>query len=193
MKTKIENARDFAHAAHDSIGQKRKDNKSAYWVHTDAVAQLVAEHGGTEDMVAAAHLHDVLEDVTPKEHSGRFNEAAIRRDFGQGVLQLVKELTNEFTPEKHPDKNRAARKNEERRRLKGISEQAKLIKLADILDNVSTLDGIQDVREYMGWARMWVQEKAEVVPALLTDGNRVLWEKVKKAVHERVIALNPRR
>ena len=58
-------AKEFAHAAHDSIKQVRKYTGEPYWNHTDAVAEVVASVGGTEDMVMAAHLHDVLEDVTP--------------------------------------------------------------------------------------------------------------------------------
>ena len=69
----IEKAKQFAHEAHDSIGQKRKYSGEPYWVHTDAVAEKVAAIGGTEVMVAAAHLHDVLEDVTPLDKTGRFN------------------------------------------------------------------------------------------------------------------------
>ena len=47
-------ARAFARAAHDSIGHKRKYTGDPYWTHTERVAAIVAEHGGSEDMTIAA-------------------------------------------------------------------------------------------------------------------------------------------
>ena len=54
----------FATAAHASIGQVRKYTGEPYPVHLAGVARRVGETPGcSEAMIAAAWLHDVLEDV----------------------------------------------------------------------------------------------------------------------------------
>ena len=54
-------ARMFATAAHRAIEQKRKYTGKCYTVHLEEVAQIVEEAGGSDEMVAAAWLHDVVE------------------------------------------------------------------------------------------------------------------------------------
>ena len=81
----IAKAKLFAHNAHDSINQRRKYTDQPYWVHTDAVADTVAAYGGTATMVAAANLHDVLEDVssiTKVELEDEFPLDDVREDGG---------------------------------------------------------------------------------------------------------------
>ena len=60
-------AKMFATAAHAAIGQKRKYSGDDYIVHPQRVAAIVEKHGGTDEMIAAAWLHDTVEDtdVTP--------------------------------------------------------------------------------------------------------------------------------
>jgi (p)ppGpp synthase/HD superfamily hydrolase len=51
----------LAERAH--AGQRRKARGVPYFTHLAAVAQLVVEHGYDDDVtVAAAYLHDLLED-----------------------------------------------------------------------------------------------------------------------------------
>ena len=58
METNLtKKAKYFAHGEHDRIKQVRKYTGEPYWVHVDAVAKTVAEHGGNEFEVAAAFLH----------------------------------------------------------------------------------------------------------------------------------------
>lgn len=79
-------------------------------------------------MLMAAWLHDVLEDTDiPEEKIGLL--------FGQKTLNLVIELTNVYTKEAYPLFNRESRKRLEHYRLGLVSDSAKLIKLADRLDN----------------------------------------------------------
>jgi len=177
--TKIERAQAMAHAAHDSINQKRKYGNLPYWVHTDAVAEIVALHGGTKDMIAAAHLHDVLEDVQPSDKAGIYQAACIGTQFGEPVLRFVWELTNLYTKEARPGWNRAKRKEEEHKRLAAISDEAKVIKLADILDNAQT---IGDDKEHLPFAVVWLGEKLHLLPLLKTPLASRLWDKTDKAV-----------
>ena len=66
-------------------------------------------------MVCAAENHDVLEDVFPL--NPYYSEVKIRELFGDTVANYVIELTDVFTKENYPDKNRTERKALECNRL----------------------------------------------------------------------------
>ena len=183
--TRIEMAKDFAHRAHDSINQKRKYSGEPYWVHTDEVAQIVSEvPGATEDMVVAAHLHDVLEDVMPLDKTGEFQAHVIGWHFGEQVLRLVWELTDVYTKQARPGWNRAKRKEEEHKRQKGISSEAMTIKLADILSNTKSI-----VDNDPGFAKTYLREIDAILPHF-TNGNVSLYHRVCIQVSEALEKLN---
>lgn len=165
---RIEQAQQFAHEAHDSIKQVRKYTGEPYWVHTDSVAGIVASVGGSEDMIIAAHLHDVLEDVTPLDKTGVYQAATIGVRFGEHVLKMVWELTDEFTKESRPGWNRAKRKEMERQRVGKISKESKTIKLADLIDNTASI-----VEHDKDFAVVYLREKLDLLP-YLSDGNAEL-------------------
>lgn len=168
---KVKIAQQFAHDAHDSIGQVRKYSGQPYWTHTDHVAAIVASVGGSEDMQAAAHLHDVLEDVAPLDKDGKFQAFNIENLFGANVLALVVALTDVFTRESYPKLNRANRKALERERVSKISAEAKTIKLADFLDNTASI-----AEHDKDFAKVYLREKLEMLP-YLSDGNADLLQR----------------
>ena len=86
----IERAASFAEAAHSSIDQRRKHTNEPFIVHPKAVAELVSTVTDDEIAIAAAWLHDVVED-TPVSLD------EIETEFGQEVCQLVQDLTNVTT------------------------------------------------------------------------------------------------
>src|ERR1700733_11171850 len=88
----LEKAEEFAIQAHGSIAHKRKYTDEPYYVHPERVAKLVATVTSDIEVVAAAWLHDVLEDVAPK--NSNFNVDAIFKSFGDRVLHLVLEVTD---------------------------------------------------------------------------------------------------
>ena len=100
MDDLIEKARIYAIGAHARINQLRKYTRQPYDVHLKAVAELVASVSDDEAMIAAAWLHDTVED-TP----ATFED--LEREFGADVMQLVNELTDVSRP---GDGGRAARK-----------------------------------------------------------------------------------
>lgn len=163
---RIEAAQAFAHAAHDSVGQKRKYTGEPYWVHTDEVAQIVASVGGTEDMIVAAHLHDVLEDVTPINPEYSFQR--ILKEFGQNAASMVVDLTDEFIKEKYPKMNRAKRKQRERERIEKTQFDSQTIKLADLLSNTRSI-----VAHDPDFARVYLREKLALL-GCLTNGSPIL-------------------
>ena len=79
----LEKAYDFAKKAH--ANQKRASGEE-YFSHPCAVAQILVDLGLDSATVAAAFLHDVIED-TP------VSEGDIKKEFGDEVLELVKGVT----------------------------------------------------------------------------------------------------
>jgi len=138
-KTLVQKARRFARLAHGlvlnhegQLGQRRKGTNEPYTKHLSEVARLVAKSGGDEAQVAAAWLHDVVEDTpVPLSH--------IRTVFGPDVAKLVHELTDEFTKQNYPGLNRRQRKAKELERLSKISDRAKTIKYADFVSNLESV------------------------------------------------------
>jgi (p)ppGpp synthase/HD superfamily hydrolase len=149
-KSMYEKAKVFAILAHTSIGHVRKFDNSPYQTHVLRVAELVSTKTQDQEVLAAACLHDVLEDVEPNNPD--FSRERILEEFGQRVLGLVLELTDVYTKENHPDKNRKTRKELEAQRLARVSEEAKLIKRADIYDNHQSIMGTS-------FEEVWLQEK----------------------------------
>jgi (p)ppGpp synthase/HD superfamily hydrolase len=119
----ITRAADFAARRH--TGQTLKGAKAAAYVnHLAEVAALAARPAdGDAELVAAAYLHDVVED----EHA---SAEEIQETFGARVANLVDELTDDMSL---PDEER---KRRQVRDVAGKSVGARLIKLADKISKV---------------------------------------------------------
>lgn len=121
----IAKAKEKATAAHE--GQMRDWGGGPYIQHPARVAAIIAAlPGANEAMVAAAWLHDVVEDTDVPL-------AEIDRDFGDAVANLVMWMTN---PEKLRTENRLTYKLRTFARLAEAPLQARQIKMCDRLDNV---------------------------------------------------------
>lgn len=164
----IEKAKVFAINAHNSIFHKRKYTNEPYHVHPERVANLLATVTSDPEIIAAAWLHDVLEDVAPKNIN--FNEDSIRRAFGDRVLQLVLEVTDVSKPE---DGNRAKRKALDREHLAKASVDGKTIKLADLIDNIIDIS-----KHDPHFARVFRKEATLNLP-YLQDVNKELYEQLR--------------
>lgn len=151
----------FATRAHGD--QKRKYSDEPYIVHPIAVAEIVRSVQHTPEMIAAALLHDTVED-TP------VTLLDIKENFGAKVAHLVAWLSDISTPFHG---NRQARKELDRQHLALAPAEAKTIKLADLIDNsvsIKTAD-----------TDFWKVYRAEKVRLLdvLRDGDPVLWERAR--------------
>ena len=114
---------DQAHA-----GQTRSGSGGmAYIHHPIAVAELLAKSGYGEQTVAAALLHDVVEDS-----DATVEELAAR--FGQPIAELVAALSDDESIESFRD-----RKDEHRRRVEAAGGDALAIYGADKLSNIRVL------------------------------------------------------
>lgn len=162
----IKLAQEFATYAHNSIGQIRKYTGEPYVVHPIAVANLVSEFTNDEEIIIAALLHDVVED-TP------YSIDDIRKLFGLRVASIVDELTD--TP-KNIQPNRALRKALDRKRLAQASVEAKMIKLADIYDNIKSIED-----ENPEFAKIYMSEK-RLMLEVLEGVNEVLYIQVNSII-----------
>lgn len=124
-----ERALAFATKAHDSIDHRRKYSGNPYINHPIAVAELVKSVPHTQEMIAAAYLHDVVEDMPVTIDQ-------IEAEFGPTVAELVGWLTDVFKPS---DGNRRARKALDLERSAKAPPEAKTIKLADLIDNTASI------------------------------------------------------
>ena len=127
----------YAEEAHS--GQKRASGE-AYFIHPCAVAQILIELGLDSATVAAAFLHDVIEDTPVTEED-------IRRDFGEEVLLLVSGVTK---LDKIVFKSREEEEAENFRKI--FVAMAKdirviIIKLADRLHNMRSLNFLSKERQ----------------------------------------------
>jgi len=125
MESHAQSALVFATAAHAAVGQMRKYSDDPYIVHPIRVATTVAKFGGTDEMIAAAYLHDVVEDTG-------VSIVDIQDMFGTDVALIVDGLTDVSKPE---DGNRAVRKAMDRQHSAGATYEAQFVKCADIIDN----------------------------------------------------------
>src|ERR1700730_13126149 len=87
--------RAFRYAAEKHAGQTRKRTAVPYLSHLMAVASLVLEAGGDEDMAMAALLHDVVEDC-----GGMPRLREVRKQFGSRVTKFVEGCTDSFVEPK---------------------------------------------------------------------------------------------
>jgi len=151
MMNTVERAKVFATAAHAAVGQTRKYTGEPYVVHPIEVASLVESVGGTEAMVAAALLHDVLEDTG-------VTVDVLEEQFGSEVADLVLWLTDVSKPD---DGNRSTRKALDRQHSAAAPAAAQTIKVADLISNTRSI-----VAHDPGFAKVYLEEKRLLLDVL---------------------------
>jgi (p)ppGpp synthase/HD superfamily hydrolase len=147
MAPTIKDVRNFAVAKHGD--QKRKYDNAPYIQHLDNVAAILTEFGYTDPFtIAAALLHDTVEDTQTIIQE-------INDTFGEQVGQLVYWLTD---AEKGDRKTRTL---QSAWRLSRAPLNAKLIKLADIIDNGTSI--MQHDQEF---APVFLEEKHVILQGM---------------------------
>ena len=154
--TTIQSAEMFAQQAHKD--HKRKYTGDPYYVHLDEVRRIVKGAGGSEDMQAAALLHDTVEDTSVTSQD-------ILKEFGPRIAKLVVELTDVSKPE---DGNRAVRKGIDRDKLAGVSAEAQTIKYADLISN-----GKDIAQNDPKFAKVYMKEKADLLKVMTKGDSRL--------------------
>ncbi|MFT4151188.1 MAG: HD domain-containing protein [Paracoccaceae bacterium] len=172
----VESAAGFACLRHQ--GQLRKClGRVPYIAHPAEVAELVTLLGGSDVAVAAAWLHDTVEDCPPTT----IRELTAR--FGGAVAAVVAELTDDKQLSK-PERKQRQIESAPRK-----SPAAALVKLADKTANVRSVGHTPPVDWSRGRRIAYLDWAAQVVAALpastapfrpvfdraLRDSRRMVW------------------
>ncbi|MDA8092442.1 MAG: HD domain-containing protein [Betaproteobacteria bacterium] len=150
-------------AAEKHRHQRRKDAAATPYInHPLALADVLANEGGVSDAVVlcAALLHDTIEDTET-------TEAELDQTFGREIAGVVKEVTDDKTLPK------SERKRLQIEHAPHVSTEAKLVKLADKICNLSDILesppadwSAERKREYFDWAAQVVAGLRGVNPKL---------------------------
>jgi guanosine-3',5'-bis(diphosphate) 3'-pyrophosphohydrolase len=115
-------------ARHAHAGQIRNGSGGMPYIeHPIAVAEMLAEHGFGEEVLAAALLHDVVEESAT-------DVAEIQVRFGERVAALVEALTDAEAIEPYRE-----RKSAHRRQVEEAGADARAVYAADKLANIRAL------------------------------------------------------
>lgn len=160
-------------AARAHQGQKRKYSGFPYITHPARVAGRVGIiPGATEEMVAAAYLHDVLEDTA-------VTRAEIEEATNAQVVFYVDCMTNKSKGTGLP---RDQRKALDRKHLSDVPAEVKQIKAIDRIDNLLEMtDSPADFK------RLYAEESLLLADALgtgpLVDDLRAIARRMKESVN----------
>ena len=124
----IYEAKRFALKAHEGLFRKNAA-KEPYSTHITEVAMLVETSGGTDLEIAAAWLHDVVEDTD-------ITLDQIRAKFGDAVADIVDGLTD---PPDFKGRPIFERKTLQAERVVTKSDSVKRVKIADQISNTQSV------------------------------------------------------
>ena len=154
-------AKVFATAAHAAVGQKRKYTGEDYINHPAGVVAILRDLNiyATKEMIAAAWLHDVIEDT-------KVNERQIYSEFGETVAGYVVGLSKVST---EYDGNRQVRKEKDRLFLSKQCPAVQTIKCADLIHNTSSI-----VDHDRAFAKLYLGEMVALLDSMekASDGIR---------------------
>jgi (p)ppGpp synthase/HD superfamily hydrolase len=157
MDSIVKEAREFAVERHGT--QRRKYSEEPYVKHLDNVTEILGSHGLDHPTLrAAAYLHDTV------EKTATTYEDLLQR-FGPEVTELVFWMTDLDI------KNKEAALLLSSWRLARAPREAKLIKLADLVDNIPNVrqHDPQNAREYCREKSLILARMAEVEDSALTN------------------------
>ncbi len=170
----VKKALKFAEEKHKN--QFRKDNKTPYIEHPKRVAEIVRKFKKShniEALISAALLHDTLEDTDT-------NIAELSQNFGGLIALLVLELTSDKEAIK-----RMGKENYLAMKLKSpkkVSDWGLVIKLADRLDNIRDINGLDKK-----FKKKYIKETKKIIQSLekerkLSNTHKKLINEIKKEI-----------
>jgi GTP diphosphokinase / guanosine-3',5'-bis(diphosphate) 3'-diphosphatase len=139
----------LAFSAEKHTKQRRKDiEESPYINHPIALANILAQRWVIdENVLCAAILHDTLEDTETTADE-------LRERFGEKITSIVLEVTDDKSLEK------SVRKQKQVEHAASISHEAKLVKLADKIANITDIINTPPIdwsndrkKDYFDWAK----------------------------------------
>jgi guanosine-3',5'-bis(diphosphate) 3'-pyrophosphohydrolase len=169
-------------AARWHVHQRRKGAAAEPYInHLLEVAMLVSEatEGKDPELVIAALLHDAIEDQ-------EVPRAVIAEAFGEEVVNIVEEVSDDKSLEKH-ERKRLQVENARRK-----SRRAKILKLADKTSNLNALAAspppdwsVKRRLDYVRWAREVAGGLTGVSPWLEEEFERAAKEAERSTVFRR--------
>ncbi len=151
-------AKSFATDRH--TGQVRKYTGAPYITHPAAVARYVRMVGGSAEMIAAAWMHDLIEDTGTTRHD-------IADRFGQQISWMVFDLTDRslYAMDQLP---RRERKRLDADALSRCSGDVQTVKMADLLDNSRSIIAFDPK-----FAKVYIREAEYLVEVLIRAEQRI--------------------
>lgn len=140
----------------------RKGSDIPYITHPAHVAILLARHGFEEPVLAAAILHDVLEDTETRSEE-------LRQKFGQEITGMVEELSEPQFEDRPRRETWDQRKRAKLQMLKKASRGALAIVAADRVHNTANI--LVDIRQQ--GPEVWTRFNSSP-EKILTFGRKVL-------------------
>jgi guanosine-3',5'-bis(diphosphate) 3'-pyrophosphohydrolase len=164
----------LAFSAEKHTKQRRKDIEESPCInHPIALANILAQRWVIdENVLCAAILHDTLEDTETTADE-------LRGHFGEKITSIVLEVTDDKSLEK------SVRKQKQVEHAASISHEAKLVKLADKIANITDIINTPPInwskerkQEYFGWAKAVVNNLRGVHQGLEKDFDDLLKTKI---------------
>ena len=163
LDKRVIKAAHFASVKHKT--QRRKDaEETPYINHPLALANVLAVECGVDDVevICGALLHDTIEDTKTAEEE-------LLENFGENITRIVLEVTDDKTLDK------IERKEAQVAHAPHISDQAKLVKLADKISNLRDISAsppvdwsVERKQDYFDWAARVIDGLRGVHPELET-------------------------
>jgi len=174
IATKLLQALELAKKEH--FGQLRADG-TPYIIHPIRVALILIEELNIKDpdLLAAALLHDVIED-------GSVSSNEIKRQFGSETARLVEGLTRP-KPKNETEKEKLKNKLEYIKKIAQSDEKIRLVKLCDVLDNNRSHAYIPKTSPSFKKIPRWRREFLHYLP-IAEKTNKKIFEIFKKIINQ---------
>lgn len=143
----------IAYAAAKHSGTPRKGTRTPYIVHPMEVAAIVSGLTDDEEVIAAAVLHDVLEDTGTSQQE-------LEQAFGKRIAGLVADESENKREDQPPANTWKERKQETIEHLKNASHAARVIALGDKLANIRAMERDYEMLGDTLWERFNEKSKA---------------------------------
>ncbi len=148
----LEEAIEFAARAHE--GDHRKGGGNPYIVHPVEAMVIVGSMTDDVEVIAAAVLHDVVEDTD-------FTLEDIEENFGAKIAELVAHESENKRPDLPKESSWRIRKEEQLDAIEDAPIEAKMIMLGDKLSNIrSSLRDFNEIGDAM-WEKFNMKDKSQ--------------------------------
>ncbi len=141
----ISKALEIAKKKHN--GKKRRIENAPYLIHPLRVAHILYQAGASNELIAAAIVHDVLEDENDEEQNNHISKSTLAYELTPEIADLVWALSDDKTI-----KDRSLRKQDSFERLQKAPKKALFVKCADMIENTNDLVTMLERGQTIPWS-----------------------------------------